>query len=196
MTLPSSAVSNDQPYAAGYTYLNASASPANGSNFQSNIVRFGLPFTVKRAITISQLGIFVTTVSAGGNYQAAIVRRGTDGLPGVVVATTGNISAASAGWVSATPTGGNATLAPGDYVVATNCDNNSSAILSAGASTAGMAQIGSKTPATFISTGNMVSQRQVTRTFNDWSTFVGATFGERPDQENGPLVGFTVASVS
>jgi hypothetical protein len=75
------------------------------------------PFIINKTITLSDLGTWISTVSAGGFLALAIYAAdGTTGFPsGTPLASTGDISTASTGFASADITGSNVTLTPGIY---------------------------------------------------------------------------------
>jgi hypothetical protein len=110
-------------YVAGNWYCPwAGCSAANGA-IQANSIAL-IPFTIAKQIKVSDLGTRVTTVSAGGNFQLALYAHNpVTGKPtGGALCSTGNMSTAALAMVSAAVNAA-ATLPPGTYWHAINCDN-------------------------------------------------------------------------
>lgn len=141
-----------------------------------------LPFYLEQPITISALAVRITTLAAAGNCQAAIYAHDpATGTPtGAALCSTGNISTAAAGAVSAN-LGSNATLQPGLYWMATNQDNGTVIFQLFAASLIGLIGhfVGSTTLATLTSgaaTG-MIGY-SIAQAFGTWPNLTGAAFAE------------------
>lgn len=88
------------------------------------------PFRIFEKVTISDLGIRVTTLFAASNFQLAIYAMdATTKLPtGSQLAATGNISGAAANLMTADITGADVQLNPGWYYLASNQDSGTLAL--------------------------------------------------------------------
>lgn len=135
-------------------------------------------FTEYVPITVKAMGGRLVGVSSGNNVQLAIYANApSTGTPtGNPVGVTGNISTTTAGALSATPTGGNFTLAPGAWWA---CVNSSAAVPTfigdhVSSVHTGSA-IGAATEANLSSnTGLAVSELNATQTFGTWAA--GGTY--------------------
>ena len=168
----------------GYT---AGAAPGLGS------IR-AYPFYLQQPVTINALGLRVTTLSAGGNVQAAIyAHNSATGRPtGNALASTASMSTASAASVNSAV---NVTLPAGIYWFATNCDNATSAFagISSGLSFIS-STIGSATQSNVISASpNGISGVTVSQTFGTWPDLTSATFTETTSGSTMPMVQFKAA---
>jgi hypothetical protein len=111
-------------YIAGKWY----PSPVNGSVAVGGALSNGtvrlFPVMFTKPVKISDLGVRITTGSAGGNVRCAFYASdpSTNKPTGTAVVETGNISTTSTGDVSAA-VAAQATLAPGLYFMAVNSDN-------------------------------------------------------------------------
>ena len=113
------------PIVGNWALLNAGPFGAvceYGASLSANAIYLHA-FPLTRRITISSLGARVVNSSAGGNFALAIYAHGRDGPIGVPLASTGNMSTASATAVTSSITGGNVTLAPNIYWSAVWQDN-------------------------------------------------------------------------
>lgn len=170
--LLSAAGSSHPGYIAGnwyYAQLDATivAGTANGANS----IQF-TPIMVPRPITVAQLGIRVTTAQASNNFQLAIYAAdATTKLPtGVPLASTPDMSTASAAVVTSTLSGANALLAPGLYWVAINTSGATAAfqgITSAMAHESGL--IGNASASVLTSSSTMaLIKRTFAQTYGTW----------------------------
>lgn len=118
-------------YVAGRWYLPYSTyGLGNGGTFSNGVMIF-VPFIVPKAITVSDLGAKIATLSASGNFQLAIYASDptTKQPTGNALGTTASISTGATGVVSAALAGGNITLAPGFYWMAVNKDANATSVV-------------------------------------------------------------------
>jgi hypothetical protein len=188
---------SDTPnYIVGNWYLAGSGGVVNaGQAPTSGSIRL-YPAYIYKQLTIDTLGVSVSTVSAGGNVQAAIyANNAATGRPtGSALVSTGSMSTTSAAPVTAAAS---LQLGSGLYWFATNCDN-STAIFIAQSSTSYNASslLGSATLATILpaSAGTMTGVA-VTQTFGTWPDLTGASFTEQTTSLRYPLVAFKVASI-
>ena len=145
-------------------------------------------------MTISNLGLRVTILSAAGNVQAAIYANNpTTGRPtGNALVSTASMSTGATGSVSATAS---VQLEAGLYWFATNCDNGTAAFSAPNvASTFVGYLIGSATQATDLTTSQSFWGLSVSQTFGTWPSLTAASFSEITSQGTTPLVQFQVAS--
>jgi hypothetical protein len=126
---------------------------AAGVSVTANII-FYTPFVLERPITVSDLGVRITTLAAGGNVKLAIYANSAANRPtGTPLAETASITTASAVNVSADIAGANVTLAANTlYWAAFWADG-----------TAG---------------GTVILQAQATANISNYSRFVGGTQDE------------------
>lgn len=170
-------------FVAGRWYTAGSGTIVNGTSVaQQNIINLA-PFYLSQPVTISDLGVRVTTAAASSNVQLAIYSSDptTHKPTGNALAVTGNIVSTSTGALSADITGANVTLAPGLYWMASNMDT--SAVQLQGAYSTNQAiyasLIGSTTLANITSGGTSVGiWLQVTQSFGTWPDLTSATFVE------------------
>jgi hypothetical protein len=115
---------NNQPvrmnYISGNWYLPDGQSPSSGIN-SNNLIRF-VPFLPRKTVTVTDIGVSISTASAGQNLQLAIYAgNAATGKPtGNALSNTPDISTASTGRVSGT-LGAAVTLTAGNlYFVAIN----------------------------------------------------------------------------
>lgn len=152
------------------------------------------PFYVHDSLTIDRLGLCVTTLQAGGNVQAAIYASDATTLnpTGAALVSTASISAAGTGSVEATVS---ATLQPGIYWAATNCDNATNAFDANGSTSTWMARaIGSATQSACMTTGGgTLSGYTFAQTYGTWPDLTGQTFAELTTSQRIPLIQFRVA---
>ena len=121
-------------YIAGRWYVpDTSGSPSGGSVMAANRIYYHL-VRIPRTITISDLGVRITTTNAGNVKLAIYANDTTTNRPsGTPLAETASITAASVGNVSADITGANVTLQAGLYWMAVWQDNAVSAVQCLGA---------------------------------------------------------------
>lgn len=168
--------------------INSGTAPGAGS------IR-AFPAYIRERITISNLGLRVTTLSAGGNVQAAIYAGNpATGRPtGNAIISTTSMSTASAASVNAAAS---VQLEPGLYWFATNCDNGTAAFdaLTSTSPYVGYL-IGSATQANVLnaSGGGMVGVA-VAQTFGTWPNLTAASFTEVTTAATVPMLQFQVAS--
>lgn len=151
------------------------------------------PFYVHRALTIDRLGLYVSTLFAGGNVQAAIYAADATTLnpTGNALVSTASISAAATGSVEATVS---ATIQPGFYWAATNCDNATNAFSANGSTSTWMSRaIGSATQLSCLNAGGTLSGYTFAQTFGTWPDLTGQTFVELTTSQRIPLVQYRVA---
>lgn len=174
---------------AGLTGLaGAPAAPGTGS------IRL-LPGRLRERLTISALGVRVTTLSVGGNVQAAIYANNpTTGRP------TGNALASTASMSTTTATSVNSAvsvqLEPDLYWWATNSDNGTSVLQSVNA--AGVLtgeEIGSTTQGNAMGAGSSITGLSVAQAFGTWPDLTAGSFTEQVNIASMPAVAFKVGSV-
>jgi hypothetical protein len=169
-------------YVAGRWYpVHDTGAVSATSALSAGSIRF-LPFSIREAITLSDLAARVTTLTAAGNFQIAIyASHATTKHPtGTALAATGNMSTASATVVSADITGSDVTIQPGNYWSAVNVDNGTTAFSGASTSSPAIAQmIGSATLANVSSTATGVAlYLSLAQTFGTWPDVTAGGFTE------------------
>jgi hypothetical protein len=176
-----------------YLPINLAATGA-GTNPSAGSIRL-YPEFIPIALTINNLGVRVTTLSAGGNIQAAIYKNNpTTGRPtGTPLVSTASMSTASVASVSATAA---LSLQPGLYWFATNCDNATATFGSFG-STSMMAgwMVGSASQSSDFSGATGLMGLTVSQTFGTWPDLTAGSFTEVGSINSIPIVQFEVASV-
>lgn len=152
---------------------------------------FGL---IRNTLTIGNLGVFVGTLSAGGNVQVAIYTNGSWGRPANLVVASGSISTAATGvqTISVTPT----QVVPGGYWFCSQFDN-ATAILVSTTGAAGLitSDIGSATANGVLNATTAVDGVKIASTFGTWASFTSATVWSDNSVLSGPLVAFKAISV-
>lgn len=153
------------------------------------------PGRIRERVTINSLGIRVTTLSAGGNVQAAIYANNpTTGRPtGNALASTASMSTTSTGLVNSAVS---VQLEPGLYWWATNSDNGTSVLQSV--VSAGMLmgmKIGSATQGNALGSGASITGLAVSQTFGTWPDLTAGSFSEQVNTASMPALVFKVASV-
>ena len=189
---------SDHPgYIVNNWYLPAGITAiASGGNGGTGTLRL-VPAYIKERITISNLGVRVTTLSAGGNVQAAIYANNpATGRPtGNALVSTASMSTASVANVSAAAS---VQLEPGLYWFAT-CLDNATAVLAAVSSTQAIASttIGSAIASGggALTTTAGLTGVNVAGTFGTWPSLTSATFNESAGSAGYGAVVFQVASV-
>lgn len=170
------------PYVAGRWYWSETLILSGAATLAIGSIRLGA-FRVKRSITISDLCVRITTLSAGGNVQLAIYASDpTTQMPtGTALCTTGSITTAATGLVSATISG-SGVLVPGLYWFAVNSDN-AVAVLAGyfNGIAVETSLIGTTTLANLSSAANVYSLSYTTpQTFGTWGSLTSASFTEAP----------------
>ena len=142
------------------------------------------PFVLDRAVTISDLGLRITTgVAVTGLAQAAIyAHNAATGRPtGVALAATGDLAATAAGVVTGDIIGANVTLQPGKYWMAGNNNDTLIAwvtpIININSNVGEM--IGSATAANVLPGNNaQLLGVKATQVFGTWPDLTSASFTE------------------
>jgi len=185
---------------AGYA-VNNYVIPTTGALGAGNAVNANqialMPFTVLRAITVSELAARVTTAAAGIDFQLAVY--GSDsGLPtGTAIMSTASLSAGTVGIVQGTVTA--ATLQPGVlYWQAVNA-NGTPTFVSVAANNAYQSSIvGSTTLSEILaSTGTTFHSRIITgQTFGTWPDLTGvSSIVPTSSQRRVPVFAFLVSAL-
>lgn len=170
-------------YVAGNWYFpNVVGDCVNGAALTANRIYYSL-MPIPKRVTLSDLGVRISTASAGGNLKLAIYANNasTTRPTGTPLAETASITTASAANVSADITGSNVTLEQGHYWFAVWQDNGTSAVqcLSAGASTVTEAvkKVGSTSQDTISgSTTRTAFYIYSDETYGTWPDAAGETF--------------------
>jgi hypothetical protein len=153
---------------------------------------------IKERITISQLGVRLTTASAGGNFQLGVYSHNTaTASPGVLEGFTGSGSTASATLVNVATTAGQV-LEAGPHWFAIQADNATAVFLAqALASPAHVALVGDPTAAIPAGTSNGSQTVGVSTpaTFGTWPADLSAATLTNTTIGRIPLIQFLVASV-
>lgn len=111
-----------QNFIANNFYWMLNCNSSNGAVFATTVTRY-VPVFIPYPLTLSQLGARVTTAAAAGNFCMAIYANGATNQPtGAPLASTGNMSTASAAVVTGA-LGANLQLTAGWYWIAIQCDN-------------------------------------------------------------------------
>lgn len=160
-----------------------------------------VPFFIKSRVTLSSLGVRVTTAASGGNLQLAIYANNpATGRPtGNALATTASISTTSTGNVSAAIAGGNVTFEPGMFWAAYNTDATAGGTVVIQVPSLAACPIswlvGTATQANIgASATNAAVLIHVVQAYNTWPDVTAATFVESTtSSNNGPLLQFKVA---
>lgn len=111
-------------FRSGFYYAALAGCTAGASASGGNVSISMIPFEIEETITISELGGFVTTAAASGNFMLAIYANNyAIGRPtGTPLASVVNLSTAAATVVSKA-LAANVTLQPGIYWIASQIDN-------------------------------------------------------------------------
>lgn len=153
-----------------------------------------VPGRLRQLITLSALGVRISTANAG-NVQAAIYAHDpATGKPtGTALASTASMSTASAAAVNAAVS---IQLSPSLYWWAINIDNATAALTSMSIISLGMSQqIGSATQANLTTGAAGLNAYYVAQTFGTWPDLTSASFTELNTANWAPVVQFKVASV-
>jgi hypothetical protein len=161
------------PYETGT--VAAGSAPAAGS------VRC-VPFVLKSRVTMSDLGVRVTTLAAGGNVQVAIYANNPATMrpTGTVLANTASLSTAATGVVSGAISGGNVTFEPGLYWACLNSDNSTAVFQFSGTGSGicgNLIGAANLTTLTNSATAAMIGV-STPITYGTWSSMTGAIFTE------------------
>jgi hypothetical protein len=175
------------PFPRGTRYAAGTALTAASGRF--------LQFYIGRAVTISTLGVHITTLATSGNIQLAIYANdATTGRPtGSELAKTASISTTSTGVVNAAISGGNVTLQPGWYWMGINADATAGGTAICKTLDAGESHmsstVGSATQAD-ISFGASNSTEYVTTslTYGTWGDLTSATWAIAAGTGNAALM--------
>jgi hypothetical protein len=155
------------------------ATTVAGAALTVNSIRL-MPFVLDRAITISDLGVHITTLDAAGSVQVAIYAHShATGRPtGNALAATGSLSAASASSVSGDITGANVLLPPGTYWMAVNSNGSTAACKTISAATLHMAALCGTGSLGNVTSGATTNQTSVSiaQTYGTWPDLTGQTF--------------------
>jgi hypothetical protein len=152
LTLAQAATLSHPGYVAGRWYCPfPSATPGTTNPYSATQVRLS-PFILSQQVTISDLGVLITTLAAAGNIRLAIyasdpVTKQPTGSP---LAVTGDISTAAAGGIGGDITGADVVLPAGLYWFATAADN-ATVVLGGTAATHMQTLFGATSAATAIS---------------------------------------------
>ena len=137
------------------------------------------PFILKERLTISQLGVKVSTLFSGGNVQLALYTDAVDASgqhqPANIIDHTASLSTTTAVFVSG-PLGANQQLEAGMYWMAWNSDNSTAKVQSPNVDNSYIGiLIGSTTGANAGGNASIVG-RNVTQAFGTWANLGGSTF--------------------
>jgi hypothetical protein len=168
---------------------------ATGQVPGSNSIRL-YPYFISDTLTIDQLALSVSTVSAGGFGQAAIYAADSvSQMPtAAALVSSASISTSTAGAFAGAVTPRQFT--PALYWWASNCDN-AVAIFLAGSSTATWvgAAIGSATLANAMSATGLVTGFSFPATFGTWPDLTSASLTELNTSQRIPVIGYHAQSV-
>ena len=160
--------------------------PGNGS------IRLALGY-IDRPVAINALGGRIQTVSASGNWQAAIYAADptTKRPTGAALAATPSMATGAAASVNGAV---NVTLQPGFYWFASNCDNAVAIPTMISSASPVQAQlVGSPTQANdMLSNNGFISGLSVAQAFGTWPDLTAASFTEVVASSI-PVVQFKVA---
>jgi hypothetical protein len=176
--------------------MGASGGPSGG---QTGWIKL-FPFILRQQLTISQLGLNITTADAGGNVAMALYTVDTSMLPTNLVNNTGALSTASAGPVSGA-LGSNTQLPPGLYWAASMIDNTTARYTSIlTATNAAMSPlylaIGNSSLANVLGGGNQQTGFIYSNTFGAWpATITHANLAPWGDGSDIATIAALVASV-
>lgn len=158
-----------------------------------NLIKF-IPFILPRPVTISDLGIRITTASAGGNIQLAIYASTTSGArkpTGVALGSTASITTATATTVSAVLAGGNITLNEmTEYWGAINADNATVVVQSIAPAGGLFSWLNGSTAMGSIANAAAVGVNfyQLTQTYGTWPDVSASSFAEQQNASSPRLL--------
>lgn len=157
-----------------------------------NTIRW-CPVYIPRPVTLSALGVFVNTISGGGNLQVAIYANAaaTARPTGAALASTANLSTGTSALVSGAIS--LAITAPGIYWIGVNCDNSVVQIRTLNAT--GFQSAGMVGTATEANLGSLLTGPSFTtsQTFGSWPS--GPTLAESNATNIAPFAYAKIASV-
>lgn len=187
-------VAPDHPgYVSGrfYLTLNTGATYSTAA-LSSGTIRL-TPFLIKERVTISEMGVRVTTLAASSNIQAAIYNtHPTTKRPTTLVGNTASMAGTAAAVVTAAISQGNQTLDPGWYWFAANSDAAPIVQGAAAGAPAIPSLHGSTTQTTVIGSSGTLNYLTTTATFGTWGDLTSATFTEATNS-GAPVGTFKVA---
>ena len=161
----------------------------------NNSVRL-YPFYINDTVTIDQLALAITTISAAGNAQAAIYASDpvTQMPTGSALVSSASISTGATGAVAGAVTPRQFT--PGLYWAASNCDNAVAIFLSGSSTSDTIAiAIGSATLTNVMTTAGPLNGFAVAATFGTWSDLTSATLTELNTTQRIPVICIHAQSV-
>lgn len=186
---------SDHPgYIVGNWYLQYSIGMLSSASAPGASSIHLYPAYIKERITLSSLGVRVSTLSASGNIQAAIYANNPATMrpTGNALASTASMSTSSLANVNSSVS---VQLEPGLYWWATNCDNGTAiftSISSGNYAIGGL--IGSATQGNILFNGSALTGVTVSQTFGTWPSLTAATFTETTATAM-PVVQFLIGSV-
>ena len=183
-------------YVAGRWYIPYGvSSAASGTPPGAGTMRL-FPWVNKQRATLAAIGLRVTTVSAGGNAQAALYAAapGTKSPTGTPLVMTPSMSTATAAAVNVAVS---VQIDPGLYWYATNCDNGTAAFASLSNGSLATQQIlGAASEAGVVGITSGSLSFQYSQTFGIWPDMTGVTLTEMVSNAIiAPLVHFSIGSV-
>jgi Collagen triple helix repeat (20 copies) len=153
---------------------------AVGSAASNNQTRL-TPFIIRERMTISQLGVKVSTLSSGGNIQLGLYKDAVDASgmhqPANLIDHTGSLSTTTASFVSG-PLGANQQLEAGMYWMGWNSDNGVAKVQSPVVSDGLVGVMVGSITGTNVSSAASITGRWVTQTFGTWANLGGSTFSD------------------
>lgn len=164
-------------YAANNYYFgsNDTSTGSAGTVFSTTVTKW-TPIFIAAPVTISELGMRLSTASGGGNVQFAIyAASASTSLPtGAVLGSTGNVSTTTAPSNLSGALGANVSItAPGVYWIGVQCDNTTAQFLGRSTNTA--------VHATLVGVSNVTDLYNTSAGVNGatWAT-TGTTYGTWP----------------
>ncbi len=181
ITVAAAAAAPHPGYIAGNFYLPMSSVVSAGTALTANSIRC-VPFFLPQPVTITHLGVRITTASAGGNLKVALyANNATTGRPtGSALASTGNIATDSVTIISAAIAETSVTLQPGVYWMCAWADN-ATVVCRAQSAASGTAPqlIGSTTEATINNTSTGAAFTVAcAKTYGAWPSMTSESFTE------------------
>jgi hypothetical protein len=186
-------ISDHPGYIAGNWYLPAGEAGAGlntGTARAAGTIQCSAGF-IKERVTLSALSAYVSTVSAGGNFQLAIYANSNNRPSGNALASTASMSTATSQPFSSPVS---VQVEPGFYWFCASVDNATATIISRNANNNSLgSMIGSATLSNVIANQACISGVTVAGTFGTWPNMSGQTFTESVGSL--AVVGFQVGSV-